>query len=148
MFQKKVRKIIFLYHGSWQFLASSLCSVLEVSEMCPTFPKSIEHRVFVQFFFATVWGTKSDVKVSKMGVQWPQNGAFGGQKWAKSGPKRSPKGSMEKHLKKYPKNVVLARFWAPCDQNAPQILPNRGQMASKWCLWEPKVSQKWTKADS
>ncbi len=64
-------------------------------------------------FFATVWGTKSDVKVSKMGVQWPQNGAFGGQKWAKSGPKWSPKGGMEKHLKKYPKNVVLARFWAP-----------------------------------
>ena len=31
-------------------------------------------------FFATVWGTKSDVKVSKMGVQWPQNGAFGSQK--------------------------------------------------------------------
>ena len=78
---KKVRKIIFLYHGSCLFLASRLCSVLDVSEMCPTFPKSIKHRVFVQvFFFATVWGTKSDVKVSKMGVQWPQNGAFGSQK--------------------------------------------------------------------
>ena len=109
MFQKKERKIIFLYHGSWQFLASSLCSVLDASEMCPTFPTSIEHRVFVQvFFFATVWGTKSDVKVSKMGVQWPQNGAFGSQKWAKSAPKWSPKGGMEKHLKKYPKNKVLA----------------------------------------
>ena len=64
----------------------------------------------------------NDVKVTKKGGKRAQNGAFGSQKWSKSGPKWRPKGGMETHPKKNTQHVVLARFWAPfwrpkCSQN-------------------------------